>query len=160
MTHVIVILALMSAWIHKITPESSIIPYHCFTTPGSLCVYPSLVYQIISLLHRQQHCWEGYSAHSAQMNTWKGSYAYNIALLTANLAAVSWYNTLSWIYMCPSSGYTTYEDSYFSSIDIKLSRNPRNSAVTHQVLQILHAAPILCHAVTSNAWAFTHNSNV
>jgi len=34
---------------------------------------------------------------------------------------------------------------------------PSNSAVTHQVPQILNAGTMLCHAVTSNAQAFMQN---
>jgi hypothetical protein len=111
MTHLLAILASTSAWIHKITPESSIVPYHIFSSPVSLRVYLSFVYQILSLHHWLQHCCEGYSADTAQMNTWKGSYACDIALSTAYLAAASWYNRLPWIYVCPSGGYTTYGDS-------------------------------------------------
>ena len=36
-----------------------------------------------------QYCAESYSADTARMNTWKGCYAYDIAISTANLAAVS-----------------------------------------------------------------------
>jgi len=35
MTHLLAILASMSAWIHKITPESSTVPYHILSTPVS-----------------------------------------------------------------------------------------------------------------------------
>jgi len=108
MTHGLAILASSSAWIHKINPELSIVPYKIFSSPESLSVYLYLVYQILSLLCRLRHCCEGYSADTAQMDTWKGSYAYNIALSTANLPAASWYNRLSGIYMCPSGGYSTY----------------------------------------------------
>jgi len=129
----------MSTLIHKITPESSILPYHIFSTPVSLRMYLFFLYQILFLLHWLQHCCEGYSADTAQMNTWQGSYAYNIALSTTNLAAASWYSRLLSIYVCPSSGYTIYGDSSFSSIDKKRSMTPCESAVTHRVLQILNA---------------------
>ena len=68
----------MIAWIHMITPESSFIPYHIFSTPGSLHVYLSFVFQICSLFHWLQHCCVGDSEDTARMNTWKGGYAYNI----------------------------------------------------------------------------------
>jgi hypothetical protein len=90
MTHLLAILASMSAWINKIIPESSIVPYHIFSSPVSLRVYLSFVYQILSLLHWLQHCCEGNSVDTAEINTWKGSYACDIAFLTANLAAASW----------------------------------------------------------------------
>ena len=41
MTHLLAILALMSARINKITPESSIVHYHSFATPVSLLWVPS-----------------------------------------------------------------------------------------------------------------------
>jgi hypothetical protein len=51
--------------------------------------------------------------------------------------------------MCPSGRYTTYGDSYFSSLDNKLQYEPLHlSCHSHgpneicQVLQILNAAPI------------------
>jgi len=53
----------------------------------SQCLYLSFVSQILSLLHQLQHCGEGYSADTAQLNAWMGSYAYVIALSTTNLAA-------------------------------------------------------------------------
>jgi len=157
MTQLLAILALTSAWIHNITPESCIVPFHMFGSPVSLHVYLSFVYQILSLLHWLQHCCEEYSSDTVQMNTWKASYAYNIAISTPNLDAVCWYIELSWIYVCPPSEYTTYGDCWFSWIDSKLSLTPCNSAVTYWVLQILNDVPILCHAVTSNARAFTPN---
>jgi len=151
MAHLLEILASTSAWIHKITPQSSMVPCHSFSTPVSPRMYVSFVYQILSLLHWLQHRFEGYSAGTAQMNTWKGSCACNITLSTTNLAAASWYNRLSWIYMCPFGGYTTYRDSYFFSINNELSMTPCNSAVTHWVL---------CHALTSNARDFTYKYDV
>jgi len=160
MTHLLAILALTCAWIHKITPESSIIPYLIFCPPVPPSVYLSFVYQILSLLHHLQHCCEGYSADMAQRNTWKGCHPYDIPLLTANIAAASWYNRLSRIYVCPSGRYTSSGDSLFSSIHNTLSMNPCNSGITHRVLQILNSAPILCHAVTSNARALTQNDFV
>jgi hypothetical protein len=51
MTHLLAILASMSAWIHKITLESSILPDQIPSTPGSLHVYLSFIYEILSLLH-------------------------------------------------------------------------------------------------------------
>jgi len=147
MTHLLAILASTSAWIHKITPESSIVPYHSFSTSVFLRIYLSFLYKILSLLHQLQHWFEEYSADLAQMNTWKGSYAYDISLATASLAAASWFTRLSWLYVCPSRRYTTYSHSYFSLMDNKLSMTPCNSATTHRVLW---------HAVTSNARAVTH----
>jgi len=58
-------------------------------------MYLSFVYQILTLIHWLEQCCEGYSADTAQMNSWNGSYAYYIALSTAKLAAASWYNRLS-----------------------------------------------------------------
>jgi len=95
MTHLLPILVSTSAWIHTITPESSIVPYHIVSSLLSLCMYLSFVYQILSLLYWLQHYCERYSADMAQMNTWNGCYAFDIALSTANLAAASWYNRLS-----------------------------------------------------------------
>jgi hypothetical protein len=84
MTHLLTIFALMSAWLNKITPESS------YITILSLRIDLSFVYQILSLFHSLlQHCCEGYSADTAQINAWRRSYAYNIALLTANIAVAS-----------------------------------------------------------------------
>jgi len=68
MTHLLAILASTSAWIYKITPESSIVRYHIFSMPVSLRVYLSFVYQILILFHWLQHCCEGYSVDMAQMN--------------------------------------------------------------------------------------------
>jgi len=51
MNHLLAILASRSAWIHKITLESSIVPDHIVSMPVSLCVYLSFIYQILSLLH-------------------------------------------------------------------------------------------------------------
>jgi hypothetical protein len=118
------------------------------------------VHEILSLLPWLEYCCVGYSADTAQRNTLKGSYAYNIALLTTNLASASWYNRLWWIYVCPSGGYSTYGLSYFFLINHELHMTPCNSAVTHRVLQILNSASILCHAVSSNARACTHNDFV
>jgi len=96
----------------------------------------------------------------AQMNAWMGSYAYDTALLTANLAAASKYNRISWKFMCLSGRYTTYGDSYFSSLDNKLQYEPLQLSChlhgpnqIYRVLQILNAAPIsmLCgHRKCSN----------
>jgi len=65
----------------------------------------------------------------APMNAWMGSYAYDTALSTANLAATFWYNKIFWHYVYSSSRYTTYSDttysvSYFSLIDNKLAYAP------------------------------------
>ena len=94
------------------------------------------------------------------MNAWKGSYAYDIALSIANLAAASEFNRISWKYMCPSGRYATYGDSYFSSLDnklqykpLQLSRHSQGANQIYRVLQILNAAPIsmLCgHRKCSN----------
>ena len=85
MTHLLAIMALMSAWINEITPESSIIYCHSFSTPEYL-----LFVHILSLLHwLLQHCCEGDSADTALMNTWMGSYVYGIALSIADLVAAS-----------------------------------------------------------------------
>jgi len=47
----------MSAWIQTITPDSSIVPYHMISTPVSLRVYHTFIYQILSLLRwLQQGC--------------------------------------------------------------------------------------------------------
>ena len=156
MTHLLAIMQSISARINTITPESSIIPYHSFSTPVSLCLYLTLVYQILSLHHGLQCCCGANSADMAKMNTWKGSYAYDIALSTSSFATAIWYNTISWIHVCASGRYTAYRDSYISLIENTLSMNPFNSAITHRVLQILNAAWVLCHAVTLNDWAFTH----
>jgi len=59
-----------------------------YITIHYLCLYLSFVDQILSLFHQLlQHCCEGYSADMTQMNTQEGSYAYDITLLTANVAA-------------------------------------------------------------------------
>ena len=145
MTHLLAILALMCAWINKITPESFIVHYHSFSTHVSLLRIPNslpLPLTTTRLLWRLL-------ADMIQINAWKGSYAYDIALSTANLAAASEYNRISWKFMCPSGRYTTYGDSYFSSLDNKLQYEPlqlsRYSQGTNQtewVLQIFNAAPI------------------
>jgi len=94
------------------------------------------------------------------MNAWKGSYAYDIALSTADLPAASQCNKISWKYMCPSVRYITYGDSYFSSLNnklqyepLQLSRHSQRPNQIYRVLQILNAAPIsmLCgHRNCSN----------
>ena len=94
------------------------------------------------------------------MNAWKECYAYDIDLSTANLAAASQYNIISWKYICPSGRYPTYRDSYLSSLDKKLQYEPLqlicHSQGPNQIyrgLQILNAAPIsmLCgHRKCSN----------
>jgi len=88
----------------------------------SACISPS--YTKFSLLCLLQHCCEGYSADTAQVNSWEGSYAYDIALSSADLAVASYYNRISWQYVCPSGKYTTYGDAYFSWIDNKLQYEP------------------------------------
>jgi len=75
--------------------------------PVSLRMYLSLLYQILTLLYWLQHCVEEYSADTAQINTWKGCYANDIALSTTNLATAIWYNQLSWEHVCTPGGYTT-----------------------------------------------------
>jgi len=60
-----------------------------YLTILSLPLYHPFVYQILSLRHWLQHCCEGYSADTAQMNAWKECYAYDIALATANSAAAT-----------------------------------------------------------------------
>jgi hypothetical protein len=157
MTYLLAMLALTSAWIHNITPESSIQPYHRLSTPVSLCVCLSFVYQFLSIHYWMQHCCEGYSAAPGQMNTWKVSEAYDNTCSTANLAAASRYPREFWIYVFPSCGYTTFGDLWFSLIDNKLSMTWCNAAVTHWDRKILDAAPILCHAITSITSAFTHD---
>jgi hypothetical protein len=84
MTHLLAILASPCAWIKRITPESSIVPYHSFSAPAFLLALPNSLSPPLT-----EHCCEGYSARTAQMNTYKGSYAYDIALSTANLTAAS-----------------------------------------------------------------------
>jgi len=130
--------------------------YTFISMPVSVQLNLIFVYRILYILNCLQHCCEGYSADTAQMNTWKGCYAYNIALLTTTFASASWYKRISCKYRWSSGSYTTYGDSDSSSMDNKPSMNSCNSAVTHWVLQILNAAPILCHVVTSNAGALMH----
>ena len=54
--------------------------------------------------------------------------------------------------MCSSGRYTTYGDSYFSSLDnklqyepLQLSRHSQGPNQIYRVLQILNAAPISMH---------------
>jgi len=70
----------------------------------------------------------------------------------------SWRNRICWKYVYPSRTYSRYRHSCCSSINIKLSINRWNSAITHWVLHILIAVQIVCHVVTWHAWAVTHNS--
>ena len=150
MTYLLAMLASMCAWIYRITPDSYTIIFHSFRMLVSLHLYISFVYQILSLLYHPQPCSGGYVANTAQITTWNESYTYNTCLLTTRLAVASWYNRVSWKYMCPARQYTTYGDSYSSLIMNTLNLHLRNSSVTHRVLQIPNAVPILCHAVTSN----------
>jgi hypothetical protein len=83
------------------------------------------------------------------MNIWNVYYTYDIILLTTNLAAAFKYNTIEWKYMCLCGRYTTYGDSYWSSIDNKLKYEPLQLSYHGQgpnqiypILQILNAAPI------------------
>jgi hypothetical protein len=149
MTDLFTILVLTSAWTYTITPDSSIVPYHIFAMPISLCIF-------LTFPHWLQCCSEELSAETAQMNTLEGSDVQDIALLTAYIPPASWHNGPLWIYMCPSGGYTTYEDSYFSSINTPLCGTACTTSVAHRVLQISNIAPILCHAVSSNTRAFVH----
>jgi len=70
-------------------PESIRLPLNhpSYLTILSLHLYLSFVYEIPPLLHLLQHWYEVYSAYMVQMSAWKGSYAYEIALSTTNLAA-------------------------------------------------------------------------
>jgi len=53
----------------------------------SLCLYFSIVYQILSSILYLQLYLEAPSVNMLLMNTWNGSYACDIDLLTANIAA-------------------------------------------------------------------------
>jgi hypothetical protein len=55
-----------------------------------------------------------YSADTAQITAWKGNYAYDITLSTANLASASYYIRISWKYLCSSGRYIPYRDLYCS----------------------------------------------
>jgi len=114
------------------------------TLPFFLSTWISPLCTKYSLLYLLQHCSEGYSAHTAQMNAWKGSYSYNSVWSTITLASASWYNWISWRYMCPSGRYTTYGNAYFSSIDNNLSMNVCNSAVTLKVPNLSSSADSKC----------------
>jgi hypothetical protein len=139
MTYLLAIMASPSTWNDTITPESSIVPYHWFSAPVSLLGLPNSRCPPLT-----RHCGEGYSKDTAQMNAWKWSYAYDIALSTSNLAAASSYNQISWEITCPSGGFATYRDSYFSLIDNKLSMTPCNSAVTLKVANLSSSADCKC----------------
>jgi len=148
MTQLLALLASTSAWKHTITPESSILPYCSFSTPVALHRYLFFIYQILTCIHWLQHCLEGLSVDTAQMDTWKGSYTYDIASLTGNLAAPSRFNRQWWLYVYPAGRYTAFSDSYFSQIENTISMIAHNSAVTHRGL---------CHVVSANSRCFTHN---
>jgi hypothetical protein len=148
---------LASSWIRRITPLWFILPLCTFSPIVFQCVYLSFIFLILALLHWLQHWYERDSADAAYMNTWKGSYAYNITLLITYLAAACWYNEQSVRYMSPSSRFIPFEDSVLSSIAITLSMTPCISAITHQVLPVLNWALNQCHAVTSNDVAFMGN---
>jgi hypothetical protein len=48
-THLLAIMALMNAWMHKNTPESSIVPDYSLCRPVSLYLNLFFIYQILSL---------------------------------------------------------------------------------------------------------------
>jgi len=86
MTHLLALSTLMSAWIIMIAPESSfylaILPLYLYlfsTHPNSLLLPPPF-----TTLWLQR-----YSIDMAQMEKWMRNYAYDIALLTVNIAATS-----------------------------------------------------------------------
>jgi len=88
------------------------------------------------------HC--RYSADMVLMNVLKRSYAYDVALSTTLFAAASQYSRISWIYICSSSGYSTYRDSYLPSIDNTLSITPRNRTITLKVPRLSSSANSQC----------------
>jgi len=78
----------------------------------------------------------------AQMNTWKGSYAYNIDSYTTNIAVASSYIRTEWKYMCLSGGYIANGDSYSSSIDNNLSIIPGNTTLPQKVANLTNSADL------------------
>jgi len=68
--------------------------------------------------------------------------AYNIALLTADLAAATLYNYILWKQVGSFSRLTTYNDLHFSLINNQLSINPSMSVLTLKVQNLFHSAKL------------------
>ena len=157
MTHLLAIMASPSASIITITPDSSIIPYHSFSTPVSLLPMPnslsSIHCNIVAkdiLLTRPRWMRERevnltilpYRPLTSLHNPDTIEYRENTCILPADIPHTE-------IYISPRS----VTDSVWT-----LATHP--SLWWSQicwVLQIPNAAPILCHAVTSNARTLMHN---
>jgi len=150
----------MSAWINKITPESSIIHYHSFSTPVSLLCVPNspssinycniFVKAILQTWPRWTHAQEVMLTilpdwpptllqHSNMIE-----YHENTCVLPADIQHME-------VHISPHSKSNS-------------SMNPGNSPVTPKVptksigfcrFSMLHQ--FLCYAVTANAQTFTHN---
>jgi len=123
-----------------------------YLTIISLRLYLFFLYQIHSPHYSLQHCCTRYSADMAQMNASRGSYDYDIASSATNWSAASWYNRISSNYICSSSWYCTYGDSYppwsiTNSVWILPTPVLLSRSQMYCVLHFLNAAPILYHAV-------------
>jgi len=163
MSHLLAILALMRAWINKITPESSIVHYHSFSMPVSLLCVPNspssitycniVVKAILQTQPRWPHerevmftilpCWP--LTVLQHPNTLQ--YRENTCVLPADIPHME-------IHISPRSMTNS-------------SMNPCNSAVTHKVptksiefcrFSMLHR--FLWYAVTANPRTLMHNDYV
>jgi hypothetical protein len=94
----------------------------------------------------------------AQITTFERTDSDDIDISITKLVVLSWCNRICWKYRYPSRRWSKYWDLCCSSINIKLSMNPCYPASTHQVQNILIAAPSAWHVVTLHAWSVIHNS--
>jgi len=145
MTHLLAILALMSAWINKITPESSIVHYHSFSTPVSLlCVPHSLPLPLTTVTLM----WMGFCRHGPDVRM-KGK----LCLLYCPIDHwLSCSILIQWNIVKIAVFFRQiyhYGDSYFSSLNNKLQYEPlqlschsQGPSQIYRVLQIFNAAPI------------------
>ena len=156
MSHLLAILALMRAWINKITPESSIVHYHSFSMPVSLLCVPNspssitycniVVKAILQTQPRWPHerevmftilpCWP--LTVLQHPNTIE--YRENPCVLLADIPHME-------IHISPRSIINSNLESF------QLSHHSQGSNQIYLVLQILNATPIamLCgHRKCSN----------
>jgi len=139
-----------------------------YITILSRCLYLSFVYQSFSLFHKLlQHFCKWDFADTAQLNTWKGSYAYNIVLSTLSLLqhpdTIEYHEN-----SCVLRADIAHMEIHISPwLIANSSMNPCSSAVTHKVptkyivfcrLSMLHQ--FLCYAVTANAQTVMHHDYV
>jgi len=166
MPHLLPVLALTSAWNHKITPESFIVPYHSFSTSVSFIgVTNSLLPPLTATLW-----WRIFCRHGPDEGM-KGKLCLGYCLMDCKLSCsilIQWnivtirvsFQRIYHIQRYHIRRFIFLLDQYQTQVWTLATQPSLTRSQIYQVLQILNAAPILCHVVTSNARTFTHNDYV